>query len=132
MKKTAKAFNKRLSRYIHKWLEISEAKSLDDAAGDFLPGVSCGLCCKIVWVRVDNHCFTENIIYIESVCEEYVKGIPAISPQRQQVSGMIGMPAAVGVIVCSGVCKGISLISGARAAAVNVKSKYPAAAIRFG
>lgn len=93
--------------------EISGAKSLNDAAGDFLSGVPCGLCGKIVGVRVDDHRFAENVVYTESVCQEYGKGVPVISPQGQQVPGMIGMSAAVGVIVSSGVCKGVILIPGA-------------------
>ena len=65
----------------------------------------------------------DNIFYGKSVCQNGHIRISVISEQRRQISGMVGMLAAVGVEMPVSVGKCVRRIAGTAAAAVNVKSK---------
>lgn len=71
----------------------------NDAAGNLLSGISGGLRCEIIGIFVDNDGFADDLAYRKPVCQKHCESVAAVAPQRRQVSRMIGVLAAVRIVV---------------------------------
>lgn len=74
----------------------------DDAAGNFLAGISGGLSGVIVGIFVDNNGAVEDIFDLKTLVIKGVPGVTLIAKKREQISGMPGMRSGVGIIVFAG------------------------------
>lgn len=92
----------------------------DDAAGNLGPGIPGGLGGEVVRACVDDDYLPQDLPHGKPVGEKGAPCPSVIAKQGQQVSGVLRVRDAAGVIMGSGVCKGIRLVSGATASAVDV------------
>lgn len=95
----------------------------DFSAGDFLSGVACRLGCEIIRPTVDDYSPAEDVPDTKAPGQEGGKSKAVITEQGRHIPGMLGMGAALRVIMGAGVCKGVAGVSCAAAAAVYVKGK---------
>lgn len=83
---------------------------------------------------MDYNCFADNLVYRETVCQKNRQGSAAIAKQGRQISCVVGVSAAVWVIVGHDVCKLVAGIACAGSAAVDMEAENTLAArsISFG
>ena len=100
------------------------------SAGNFCSCVAGGLRGEIIGIPMDDYRFPDNFIDGKVIRQKHLKGIAVISQNRQQISGMVGMVAVIGIIMRLRICKGIVRI--ADASAVNMKREklIPACSLR--
>ena len=72
---------------------------------------------------MNNYSLSYYIIYGETICQEYLKGVSVISKQRWHIPCMIGVHTPIWVVMVSCICKRILHIAAALAAAVDMESE---------
>lgn len=75
----------------------------DHAAGDFRAGISGGLRREIVRAVMDDDGSANHLIHRKAVGQEYGEGSLAVPEERRKISGVVRMPAVIGIIVGHGV-----------------------------
>lgn len=107
--------------------------SPNHSAGDFCTRISRWLGGKIVGMVMDDDRPTDHFVDGKTVGQKHREGKPVVPEQRRQISGVIWMPAAIGVVVGHGICKRIIHIAAAVGALMDMKPKnsLPAGNIRL-
>ncbi len=98
-------------------------KGFDLAAGDLLACVARRLRSEIIGRVVNDDCFSYYLVHGKAICQKSAEGVSARTEQRRHITCVIGVRAIVGVIMGHGVGKGVTVVSRARAALVNMKCK---------
>lgn len=96
---------------------------LDDPAGDFRAGIARGLGGEVVGAVVDNDRFADDLLHSEAAGQKQGQGSSPAFQQGRQVSGVVGMLAAIGIIMGHGVGEGVAHVAGAAAAGVDVEAE---------
>lgn len=97
----------------------------DHTAGNFGAGTAGWLSRKIIGMIVDDDCSADHLIDGKAIGQKYAQRESVVSKQRGQVSGVVRVSAAVGVVMGHGVGKGIVHISAAVGPLVDMKSEDP-------
>ena len=83
-----------------------QCRLADYTASDFFPGISGGLCGKVVGHCMHNHRFPDDFWYGDSFVIKGTPGIALIPEKRNQITGMIWMRFGCPAIVISSFIKG--------------------------
>lgn len=98
----------------------------DYSAGDFFAGISRGLGCKVIGIRVDYHGFADDFTYGKSIGQKCAEGCAACTEKGRHIPGMMRMRTTFGIKVRHCVFKIICAVTCTLETAVNMIAQYRA------
>ena len=101
------------------------------SAGDLGACVAGGLGGKIVRAAVDDHGASDDVLHTEAVRKKDGEGVAAAAEKGQQVPGVLGVGAIIGIVMAANIGKGVASVAGAAGPGMDVKGKDRVAAGPF-
>ncbi len=98
------------------------------SAGDLGACVAGGLGGKIVRAAVDDHGTADDVLHAEAVRKKDGEGVAAAAEKGQQVPGVLGVGAIIGIVMAANIGKGVVAIAGAAGPGMDVKGENRVAA----
>ena len=98
------------------------------SAGDLGACVAGGLGGKIVRAAVDDHGASDDVLHTEAVRKKDGEGVAAAAEKGQQVPGVLGVGAIIGIVMAANIGKGVVAIAGAAGPGMDVKGENRVAA----
>lgn len=102
----------------------------NEAAGDLVSRVPCARAGEIIRLVVNDDGFSQDLAHREAIRQKGHKGKAIVAEQRRKVARVMGMPAAVRIVVGAHIRKRVRGIPGARSSLVDMKAKDSLAAGR--